>query len=237
MKRLIAMVEDSSKDANDILSHAKRFSADSEGEIEVRWFNSGGEFLSQYHHNYDIVLMDINLSELNGMDVAKMLREIDNQVILIFVTSLAQYAVAGYEVSAFDFIVKPVDYPTFKRKIHRALACCPVSQNESILLSLREGIEYRITPSRIKYIEIQSHDILIHATEGNLVSYGNLKELESKLDPHVFIRCHRSYLVNLSFVTAVHGNSITVDGEELPLAKLKKPEFLQALNVHLRGRR
>ena len=237
MKRLIALVEDTPKDARDIISHVQHFTLDIGVEMEVKWFQTGSEFLAQYHHIYDMVFLDINLAGVSGMDIAKILRKIDKQVILIFITSLAQYAVEGYEVSALDFMVKPVEYATFKRKMTRALSYCPVSQDDSLMLNLRDGVECRMTPARIKYIEIQDHSIVIHTTEGNLEAYGNLKKLESKLDPKEFVRSHRSYLVNLSFVTAVHGQMIVVGGEEIPLAKLKRNDFIQALNVHLRERR
>ena len=237
MKRLIAMVEDSPKDARDILSHTQHFTQETGQELEVKWFQSGSEFLSQYRPIYDMVFLDINLSGLSGMDIAKILRKIDKRVILIFITSLAQYAVDGYEVAALDFMVKPVEYATFHRKISRALTYCPGSQDDSIMLNLRDGVECRVTPSRIKYIEIQDHSIVIHTTESNLEAYGNLKQLESKLDPKMFVRSHRSFLVNLSFVTAVHGQNILVGGEDIPLAKLKRSDFIQSLNIHLRERR
>ncbi|MBR1812227.1 MAG: LytTR family transcriptional regulator DNA-binding domain-containing protein [Lachnospiraceae bacterium] len=234
MKRNIAMVEDSEKDAKVILSHIRRFSKEKQEELEVTWYRTGGEFLSGYRHTFDIVLMDIQLTQLSGMDIARMLREIDNHVILIFITSLAQYAVEGYEVSALDFMVKPVAYPLFQKKMSRALSCCSPSDEKSILLKLREGLEYRTVPSRIRYLEIQSHDIIIHTTTEDLVAYGNLKQLEDILDPKSFVRCHRSYLVNLAFVTGVHSSSVLLDKDELPIAKLKKADFMQALNVYLR---
>ena len=236
MNRLIALVEDNPKEAEDILSHFRHFSSDTEEHFDIKWFKTGGEFLSSYQPVYDMVLLDINLSsDLTGMDVAKFLRKLDSHVVLLFVTSLAQYAVEGYEVSALDFMVKPVSYSTFKRKIERALAHCVSKQGEDIILNLLDGVSYRTSPSLIKYIEIQGHSIIIHSTEGNLESYGSLKQLESELDANEFVRCHRSYLVNLSYVHAIHGLTVLVGDEELPIAKLKRAEFMQSLNKYLGG--
>ena len=118
MNRLIALVEDNPKEAEDILSHFRHLATDTEEHFDIKWFKTSGEFLSSYQPIYDMVLLDINLSsELTGMDIAKFLRKLDSRVVLLFVTSLAQYAVEGYEVSALDFMVKPVNYSTFKRKI------------------------------------------------------------------------------------------------------------------------
>lgn len=237
MNRLVALVEDDPKEAEDIRALFQRFSSESEDNFELKWFKTGGEFLSAYQPVYDMVLLDINLrSELSGMDVAKFLRKLDSYVPLIFVTSLAQYAVEGYEVSALDFMVKPVSYSVFRRKMERVLSFCRRSRGEDIILKLLDGVDYRTSPSRIKYIEIQGHSIIIHSAEGNLEAYGSLKQLEDKLDAAEFVRCHRSFLVNLAFVRAVHGLSVQVDNEELPIAKLKRQEFMQALNKYLGGR-
>ena len=236
MNRLIALVEDNPKEAEDIFSHFRHLASDTEEHFDIKWFKTGGEFLSSYQPVYDMVLLDINLSsELTGMDVAKFLRKLDSHVVLLFVTSLAQYAVEGYEVSALDFMVKPVNYSTFKRKIERALSHCVRKQGEDIILNLLDGVSYRTSPSRIKYIEIQGHSIIIHSTEGNLEAYGSLKQLESELDANQFVRCHRSFLVNLSYVRAIHGLTVLVGDEELPVAKLKRAEFMQALNKYLGG--
>ena len=236
MNHLIALVEDNAKEAEDILSYFSRLASEDGTHFDVKWFRTGGEFLSAYRPIYDMVLLDINLgSELTGMDVAKFLRKLDSHVALLFVTSLAQYAVEGYEVSALDFMVKPVSYSTFKRKIERALTHCSRKQGEDVILNLLDGVSYRTSPSRIKYIEIQSHSIMIHTTEGNLEAYGSLKQLEAKLDANEFARCHRSFLVNLSHVRAIHGLTVLVDDEELPIAKLKRGEFMQALNKYLGG--
>ena len=132
-------------------------------------------------------------------------------------------------------MVKPVNYSTFKRKIERALSHCVGKKGEDIILNLRDGVTYRTSPSRIKYIEIQGHSIIIHSTEGNLESYGSLKQLEADLDSKEFVRCHRSFLVNLSYVRAIHGLTVLVGDEELPVAKLKRTEFMQALNKYLGG--
>ena len=236
MNRLIALVEDNVKDAEEINSHFRRFASESGEHFDIKWFKTGSEFLSSYKPVYDMVLMDINLhAELTGMDLARFLRKLDNEVVLIFITSLAQYAVEGYEVAALDFIVKPVGYTTFKRKINRALQHCFQKQENEIILNLRAGVVYRTSPSHIKYVEIQGHSIIIHSTEGNLEAYGSLKQLETELDANQFVRCHRSFLVNLSYVRAIHGLTVLVGDEELPVAKLKRAEFMQALNKYLGG--
>ncbi len=234
MNRMIALVEDDDREANIIFNHFSHLSSSGEDTFEVKWFKTGGEFLSAYQPSFDIVLMDINLGDLNGMEVAKCLRKIDQKVILIFVTSLAQYAVKGYEVDALDFIVKPVIYSAFKTKIARAVSMCMRYQERELLLNISDGM-YRTSASRIKYIEISSHSLILHTTEGTLNSYGSLKQLEEQLDSRQFVRCNRCYLVNLAFVRAIRGSNVLVDDEELQISRPRHNPFIQALNAYLGG--
>ena len=235
MNYLIALVEDSHRDRENVISYFTRLAGETGDHYDLKSFHTGGEFISAYQPMYDMVLMDIQMPGLSGMEAAHLLRKLDEKVILLFITSLAQYALEGYEVAATDFLVKPVEYPAFRRKIIRALSLVSHDSEEEIILSLRDGVQYRLSPSRIRYIEIQSHNLLIHTPEGVLESYGSLNELETRLTPGQFIRCHRSYLVNLAHVKAVHGLNVMVGNEELPLAKLKRQDFMQALNRYLGG--
>lgn len=234
MDRLIALVEDNDYEAKNVLAHFKRLEQETGTHFDIRRFKTGGEFLSSYKPIYDIVLLDIVLTDLSGMDVAKCLRELDDSVVLIFTTSFAQYALEGYEVSALDFMIKPVTYTIFKRKIERGLLTCTRKQERELLLNLSTGV-YRTSSSRIKYIEIQAHNITFHTTEGILHGIGSLKNIEEQLDPFSFARCHRSFLVNLCYVRAIRGQIAIVDGEELPISRPKRLEFMKALNNYIGG--
>ena len=112
----VAIVEDNDRDAEYLLSHLKRYGRENEVEIESKRFSNGILFLEQYQGQYELIFMDIDMPAINGINVAKMLRERDNHVLLIFVTALARFAVNGYEVDAFDFIVKPLQYNFFSSK-------------------------------------------------------------------------------------------------------------------------
>lgn len=104
----IAIVEDS-KEATDVLkSYFDRFSEEMGARFNVVCFDNALDFLENYSSAFNLVLMDINMPHMDGMEASHRLREIDNNVTLIFVTNMAQYAIRGYEVGATDFIVKPV---------------------------------------------------------------------------------------------------------------------------------
>lgn len=235
MSRIIALIEDNPAEAATIQSYLDHMSSALADPLQVKWFRSGSEFLSAYKPVYDIVLMDIMLPGLNGMDTARHLRTMDKNVVLIFITNMAQYAVKGYEVDAIDFIVKPVLYPIFTVKIKRALALCVKRQAQDLLLSVSDGM-FRTSSSRIKYVETcAGHNLIYHTVDGNLEAIGSLKQVEEQLQGAPFFRCNRCYLVNLAYVEAVQGATVVVDGEELQISRPKRSAFIEALNTYLGG--
>lgn len=234
MTYLIALVEDSPTEAETIQEYFRRFGADNAVEIDVKWFPKGEAFLLNYQPVYDLVLMDINLPAMNGMDTATRLRRLDSSVALIFITSMARYAIKGYEVDAMDFLLKPVSYPIFCTRIQRALRKSRQEQTQTLLINMSDGV-YRISSSRIKYVEVTDHYLVYHTTEGNLNTYGKLKDVEEKLDKTQFIRCNRCYLVNLAYVRAIRGYTLVVDGDELQISRPKRTAVMEALNDYLGG--
>lgn len=234
MKRVIAVVEDDPAEVGVLRAHFERYSAEGSEEFDVRWFPDGGSFLNNYQPIYDLVLMDIDLPGINGLDTAQYLRQADLSVALVFVTNLARYAAKGYAVDAMDFLLKPVSYSNFTVTVQRALLRCRREHRPDLLINIPDGV-YRISASRIKYIEVINHTLVYHTTEGDLTSSGNLKDVESRLPPQQFIRCNRCYLVNLAFVRAVRGYRLVLDMDELQISRPKRSAVLEALNNYLGG--
>lgn len=230
----VAVVEDRQDELETLRSHFARYTAEKEIQFHLTCYGGGEEFLSKYRPVYDMVLLDIGLPGLNGMEVAARLREMDQSVMLIFVTNMAQFAVRGYEVDAFDFLVKPVGYANFAMKLQRALNRLNTRRQTEIVINTPDGL-VRIPSSQVKYIEISGHKIVYQTTHGPLNAYGNLKEIEAALDGKIFVRCNSCYLVNLSFVSAVHGFTAVVGGDELQISRPKRKAFIQALNDFLGG--
>ena len=111
--RNVAVIEDE-KSASDALGqHLKRYGAETGEEFKIYVFPDAETFLQNYKADYDVVFMDIELPGMNGMTAARELRKLDGKVVLVFVTNMSQFAVGGYEVGAFDFILKPVNYSSF----------------------------------------------------------------------------------------------------------------------------
>lgn len=225
----IAIVEDSPSEAGRLISYLDRFMQESGEPLQHTHFDRAFPFLESYRSQYDIVFMDIELPDLNGMDAARRLREVDRAVVLIFVTHLSQYAVKGYEVDALDYILKPLAYPALTLKLQRAVSRRRREEEPELTIVTGSGL-VRLHASALKYIEIYNHHIVYHAESGDYGAYGTLKQVEDALPEGMFFRCSSSYIVNLRYVTKVDGFDVTVDNRVLSVSRLRKKEFMSVLH-------
>lgn len=224
----IAIVEDSPAAAEDLEEMLTRYATEKHREIRVFKFGDPVSFLTNYKGNYDIVLMDIELPDFDGMVAAKKLRELDENVVLIFVTNMAQFAVKGYEVSALDFIVKPISYFTLRVKLDRAFRCVDEREETKIFISVDDGF-VTLNASEIRFVEVTKHRVTYHTIRGDFEAYGTLKRVEETLPSSQFARCNHCYLVNMRFVTEVKGLSAFCGEDELQISHSRRKEFLGAL--------
>ena len=228
----VAIVEDEDSAANVLMGFLEMYAAViSEMIIYVR-YNCTTVLFSEYD-GYDIVFMDINIAnDMNGIKAAHKLRQKDSVVTLIFITSFEQFAVKGYEVEAFDFIVKPVVYTDFALRMGRAVK--HVQKEKLDVLSIKNDGKINIVSVRdIKYVEVIKHKLLFHTVAGIIEGTGSLRETENQLAEKYFVRCNKCYLVNLWYVRGMDGFSVNVDGEELIISRPRKKEFLSELNRYL----
>lgn len=230
----VAVIEDEDEAADKLASYLLRYGNEHGEEFKIFRFAGAIPFLTNYNPNYDIVFMDIELPDLNGMEASRRLREVDHDVMLIFVTNMAQFAVGGYEVGAFDFIVKPVSYPNFALKFSRALNRLEKTKDIQVWINGKQGIK-RIVSSRLKYVEVAKHTIIWHTVDGDITSTGTLKNVMEQLEGGTFAQCNQCYLVNLKFVSGVEGYKVVVGDEELQISHPKKKDFVRSLNLYLNG--
>jgi DNA-binding LytR/AlgR family response regulator len=180
--------------------------------------------------------MDIQVPGMSGMETAKRIREKDGNVIIVFVTNLSQYAIKGYEVNAFDFILKPIDYNGFSMKLNRILTeYSHLHENYYVNIKNKEGV-VRIPLEDLLYIEVVSHNIVFHKSDEEITIRGVLKDYVDDLSKHYFCLCNKGYLVNLAHVRKVDKIfAFMSDGTKLLISKGKRKEFLEELNKYLGG--
>ena len=232
----VAVVEDNPEWTKTLHEFFGVFAKNEGVDFSVKSFSSGEEFLQNYKaEEFEMVLMDIDLPILNGMQTAKRLRELDKEVALIFVTNLAQYAVEGYEVDAFDFIVKPFTYYQFSIKIHRLLTRLETKRDVKFWIKVVGGERKEINSANLKYVEVIKHNVIYHTTEGNFTALGTMLNAAEQLKGAAFELCNRCYLVNLKYVTGIRQYDVIVGGETLQMSHLKRNSFLEALNKYIAG--
>lgn len=230
----IAVVEDDEKQIEQTERYIRDFGKETGQTFNVTVFRDGLALLDRYKPIYDIVFMDIEMPDLNGLDTAKKLRELDSAVIIMFMTNMQQYAIRGYEVEALDYMVKPVGYFTFALKLKKAIKKLGRSAEAFLSIPQENGI-MRLETSRIRYIEVINHRLVYHTDDGKYEARGSLTETENKLAQYDFSRCNHCYLVNLRAVQGIRGNMVVIAGEELQISRPKRKAFLDDL-ANFRGR-
>lgn len=227
----VAIVEDEEAAASSLQEYFLRFQKTSGEQFQITSYDNAVSFLEHYH-SFDLVMMDIRMPYMNGMDAAIRLRKLDTQCVLIFVTNMAQYAVKGYEVDALDFVVKPVSYYNFAMKMEKALRVSRRRKTSSIRI-LSAGELHIIAADDLYYVEVSNHNLIFHTRQGLFNLWGNLGKIEQQVRGKGFSRCSACYLVNLAYVTRVRGELVTVHGEDLRMTRTKKKDFLRALTDYL----
>lgn len=223
----IAVVDDSIEDAQRIITYLDQFQMEHNQTFQTKVFYASFDFLEEYRGEYDVIFLDIEMPGSNGLEVAREIRGRDQAVGIIFITSLAQYAIDGYEVQAIDFMVKPVGYYNFSMKLEKAFRFMESHKEQEIIINNKEGI-FRIPVSDILYIEKDRDYLKFHNKQGCIHSRGSIKDMKAKLDSLPFSECNSGCLVNLNYVKRVGKDSVTItSGQELPISRRTKKQFAQ----------
>lgn len=227
----IAIVEDDHTASKTLSDYLLRYTQENHVQFKISTFSDAVSMLDNYSADYDIIFMDIHMPYLNGMDAAHRLRALDQKVILIFVTSLTQYAVEGYEVSALSYIIKPVKYYDFALKLSRAVSRVPLVNSTKFELHTKAGT-IRLDPQDIRYVESHGHHLTFYTLSGEYTQYSSLSRLEEQLAEYDFARCNSCYLVNLRYVRDIKGYTAVLDTGELKISQPRKKAFLHALESY-----
>ncbi len=224
----VAIVDDEEKAIEVFEGFISQYAEKNNLSFHVDKYKDGSAFLDSYNGGYDIVFMDIAMPGLNGIETARNMREIDSTVILIFMTSLAQYAIKGYEVDAFDYLVKPISYELFSIKLDKCRSILKKRQPKTFLI--KSATETYVVPfNDIKYVESIKHYLFFHLSDKEIKMRGTLNDIKAEFIKNNFVEINRSLLVNLSFVDGYNNSEVIVAGETLPLSRIYKTAFLDKL--------
>lgn len=208
-----------------------------EPDCEVSCFYSVRQFLEARQH-YDILLLDIQMEGMRGMEAARALRISGEDTLLIFVTAGREYAAEAFEVSAFHYLLKPVAEEKFCGVFENA--CRAVRRQEEIrdgqLFFQTKARNFTVRKKEILYIESEKRKVEIHTLKENITIYATMKHMEEQLGKG-FYRCHRGYLVNMDYVAGYGFGTIRLqNGEDIYLAREKYSDFVRVYTEYLKGK-
>lgn len=235
MKINIAIVEDSPEDKERLVGQLKQYEAERGDTFQIKWFPFPSQFLQAYEPIYEIVFMDIEMPGFNGLETAKLLRASDERVTLIFITNLAQYAINGYEVDAYDFIVKPVRYENLSRKLDRLRNRLDAKSKGTLSIKTKQGYLV-IEIDDILYVESDNHKITFHLIDQTVSSFSSMKEIGKRLPEDTFVSCNQSYLVNMNYIEEINNYDLVLHGEKLIISRPKKKGLVEAFTAFLQGK-
>lgn len=182
-------------------------------------FDSAESLFFQYTEDmsFDILLLDIQMKNMNGVELAKQIRLVNDSVQIVFITGYPDFMAEGYEVSALHYLMKPVN----EQKLFDVLdkACKRINKNEKTLLLTVDGENVRIPVGNIVYLESFAHTVEITTNNGKIKANLSISELETELSDG-FIRCHRSYIVGLKYIKRITKNEVVIDNDfPIPMSR------------------
>lgn len=232
----IAFVEDQKEESERMQEYCARYQEEFSVEIELALFSNGLKFLTDYKPIYQLVFFDIEMPILNGMEAAKAVYEMDKEVAIVFYTNMAKYALKGYEVGALDFLVKPVTYATFRAKLKKWMPKLLRRRQKEFVLNLTGGSMVKLRYADVRYIESMKHYLVYHTSFGDYETRGTVSEAEQQFRDEGFSRSINGCLVNLACVTKIDKDTVYLGTDALPLARMRKKEFVEDFMNYLRRR-
>ena len=236
----VIVLEDENEAAEKLISCLNRFEKDKNYSFHITRYDNAVTLLDEYKSDADIIFVDIQLPLMNGMSAAHMIRKRDENVIIVFVTNLAQYAIEGYEVDAMDFVLKPVTYSTLALKLERL---CKIAEhkkllsetNRTIIVNTKNSIT-RISIDEIMYIEVKNHNLIIHQKDNTLVFRGTISSMNEKLKDYYFVLCNSCFLVNLAYIKSIDSDEVVLkDDSRLKISQPKRKSFVQEVAKYFGG--
>lgn len=191
-------------------------------------YTSGAELLRE-DVLPDILFLDIQMPQMDGMETARRLRRKDTMLVIIFVTATADYALEAFDVGAFHYLIKPFSMDKFTEVFQNArrqvFDSSPVRNIPGILITTG-GKHINIHLKDIVYAEVYDRKIMIHTINSDIEYYGKMKDLEKQAGED-FFRPHRAYLVNLYYITKYDASTIYLKKGQALMSKQKYPEFVR----------
>lgn len=216
----IAICDDEQQQVFYLKSLVLKWAHENAKEISITTFYNAEAFWFAWSEekSFDILLLDIQMDGQNGIELARDLRNQDENISIIFITGLPEYIGDGYEVSALHYLIKPVQENKLFETLNKA--CNKINKEpKSILVSIGDE-SVRILQNNIIFVEAFAHTILIQTTNEGYEVKKSIGDIEKELDSDAFVRCHRSYIVGLKYIKRISKTDFSLDnGKTIPLSR------------------
>jgi DNA-binding LytR/AlgR family response regulator len=215
----IAICDDLESDRQAIIHMIKKYCKDYNVELELYDYENGHKLLSDFkHEKFKLIFLDIYMNDINGIEIAKEIRLHDSDILIIFMTTSRDHALDAFEVDAMQYLVKPVDY----EKLHNIFNKCQklFTDNMRFIKVPSNGLSVKIFLKDIYYIEVYNKTSLIHTSLQTIKTYTPLNKLWELLGENPFLRCHRSYIVNMFYIDDILENDFLLkNGDKIPIRR------------------
>lgn len=228
----VGIIEDDGRVAARLAEMIELYGKDRNTAFSVNIFGNAEAALSEAAGKFDVIFVDIKLGGMDGMSAARKIRNGDEKVIIVFVTSIARLAVQGYSVGALDYIVKPVNKARFFQSMNAVMKKLGRLRSVRISVSTAGG-SVQLDSSEIVYVEASGHCLIYHTGAEKITEWAPLSRAENTLTDYGFVRISKSCLVNLRYVTGVNGDEAIVAGKKVKIGRSWHKTFLAELNAYL----
>lgn len=216
----ICFVDDDSTQLDYLKSITDKWSQNKSISVELSFYHSSEEMLFEHNNSfpYDVIVLDIQMGNMNGIELAKRIRSLDKNVIIAFISGIADYVFDGYEVQATRYLLKPVQ----EDKVFELFNYVnnQITTKVSYLIISVCGEKKRIKYDDIIYIESMGHYITLHLSNAEYDYKCNISDLNEDLKDTEFVKTHRSYIVNMKYVEKISKNTCTLAGNiSVPLSR------------------
>lgn len=206
-----------------------QYSKETGRNIKITPYYDGMELIEKYDPTIDLIFLDIQMKMVDGLHAAERIRQMDETVGIIFLTTLTQYGLEGYKYHATNYIIKPMKYARLKSEMDKFVERSQKEDTPSLVITNDTG-KYKVPLKSIRYVETYNRNLMFHTEQENIICYKSMKEVERELCDKDFVRCHTSYIVNLFYVKGIKKLDIElITGEVIPISQPKRKEFMERL--------
>ena len=215
----IAICDDERAEITYLTSFVRKWSEIREIAVRLSNYESAESFLFAYGDDKttDILLLDIQMKSMDGLELARQIRR-DNEIVqIVFITGFPDFVAEGYDVSALHYLMKPVKEDKFYEVLDKAVS--RLRKMPRVITFPKTGGDIKITADDIIYAEVLSHTVVLHLTKGTEEFQMRIKDMENLLGDG-FFKCHRSYIVSMKYVRRVTKTAMILNnGQEIPLSR------------------